>query len=105
MAWTEPTTINASRGIISLIEYINDVTLGWMSRMMMLAIFIIFLVGYLRSKADDDFVGAFAVASYVTLVIGLPFWILGFLDGIAFMMIIGVTLVSTAILLMDKRGQ
>ena len=73
--------------------------------MLMVAIFVIFLFGYLRSKSDDDFVGAFAVGSYASLVIGLPLWLLNFLDGVTFGVIIGVTVISTAVLMMDRRGQ
>ena len=105
MAYTSPTEINASRGIISILEYINEVTDFWISRMLMVAIFVIFLMGYLRSKNDDDILGAFAVGSYASLVIGILFWIIGFLDGITFGIIIGISLISTALLLFDKRGQ
>lgn len=105
MTYTSPTSINASRGIVSLLEYVNEVTDFWISRMIMIAIFIIFTMGYLRSKNDDDFLSAIAVGSYASLVIGILFWIIGFLDGISFGMIIGISIVSTALLLMDKRGQ
>lgn len=105
MGYDSPTTINASRGIISLFEYINDVTDFWISRMIMVAVFIIFTMGYLRSKPDDDFVGAFAVGSYASLVIGILFWLIGFIDGLSFGFIIGLSLISTAILFMDRRGQ
>ena len=104
MAYTSPATINATVGITSILEYVNEVTDFWISRMIMIGIFVIFTMGYLRSKTDDDFVGAFAVGSYATLVIGLLFWIIGFLDGLTFGLIIGITIVSSAILFQDKRG-
>jgi len=105
MTYTSPTSINASRGIISILEYVNEVTDFWISRMIMVAIFIIFTMGYLRSKNDDDFLSAITVGSYASLVIGILFWIIGFLDGVSFGIIIGISLISTALLLMDKRGQ
>ena len=105
MTYESPTTINGSAGIGAILDYINLVTNFWISRMLMVGIFVIFLMGYLRSKNDDDFVSAFAVASYGTLIIGLLFWIIGFVDGIAFGIIIGISLISSAILFMDKRGQ
>ena len=104
MAYPSPTTLNMSKGIGELLDYVNVVSNFWISRMIMVAIFVIFLMGYLRSKADKDFVGAFAVGSYATLVVGLLFWIIGFLDGIAFGVIIGISVISSAILLLDKRG-
>lgn len=105
MTYTSPTTINATQGIGSILNYINEVTNFWISRMIMVAIFVIFLMGYLRSKNDDDIIGAVSVASYVSLVIGILFWIIDFLDGVTFGIIIGISLISTALLLMDKRGQ
>ena len=105
MAYTSPSTINATKGIGEVLTYVNVVTDFWVSRMLMVAVFIIFLFGYLRSKQDDDFLGAFAVGSYATLVIGILFWIIGFLDGVSFGIIIGITVISTALLMHDKRGQ
>ena len=107
MAYDEITTINmtSSEGMSNIFQYINVVTDFWAGRMVVIAIFIMFLFGYLRSKGDDDFVGAFAVASYVTFVLGLLMWLINFLDGIAFGIIMGVTIIATAILLFDKRGQ
>ena len=104
MTYESPTSINASKGIGEILIYLNSVTNFWFSRMFMVAIFVIFLMGYLRSKQEDDFIGALAVGSYACLVIGILFWIIGFLDGVTFGIIIGVSLISTAILLMDKRG-
>ena len=104
MTYTSPSEINATTGIISVLEYVNEVSNFWISRMLILGIFIIFLMGYLRSKSDDDFIGAFAVGSYASLVIGILFWTIGFLDGISFGIIIAGSLISTALLLMDKRG-
>ena len=106
MAYDSINTINmtSSEGMSNILQYINVVTNDWAGRMIVVAIFVMFLFGYLRSKGDDDFVGAIAVASYVTFVMGMLMWLIGFLDGIAFSVIIGITIVSTAILLFDKRG-
>jgi uncharacterized membrane protein len=107
MAYDEVTTINVTGndGFSNIFQYINVITDFWAGRMVMIAVFVLFLFGYLRSKNDDDFVGAFAVASYVTFVIGLLMWLINFLDGVAFGIIMAITIVATAILLFDKRGQ
>jgi len=106
MAYDSITDINmtSNEGMSNIFQYINVVTDFWAGRMVVIAIFIMFLFGYLKSKGDDDFVGAFAVASYVTFVLGLLMWLINFLDGIAFGIIMGVTIIATAILLFDKRG-
>ena len=103
MAYDEITTINTSSGIVSILEYVNQVTDFWISRMLMVAIFVIFAMGYYRSR-DGDIVGAFSVGSFVTLCVGVLFWIIGFLDGKTFSLIIGITLVAGAWLFLDKRS-
>ena len=102
MAWRSPTTINASAGLDSALPYISEVTNFWFGRMVMVAIFVIFIFGYLRAK-DDDFIGALAVASYVTFVIRLIFWVIGLVSGLDFGVIIAVTVVSSILLLAQKK--
>jgi len=96
MAWTSPTEINASAGLDSFLPYLSEVTNFWFGRMIMVAVFVIFLFGYLRAK--DDFIGGLAVASYVTFVIGLLFWVIGIVSGLDFAIIIGVTVIASVIL-------
>lgn len=102
MAYTSPTTINASAGLDSFLPYISEVTNFWFGRMLMVAVFVIFLFGYLRAK-DDDFIGGLAVASYVTFVLGLIGWVIGLVAGLDFAVIIGITLVSSVLLLSQKK--
>lgn len=102
MAWRSPTTINASAGMDSFLPYISEVTNFWFGRMLMIAIFIIFMFGYLR-KEGNDFIGALAVASYVTFVLGLIFWVIGLVSGLDFAVIIGVTVISSVLLLTQKK--
>jgi len=49
------------------------------------------------------FVGALAVASYVTFVLWLLFWVMGVVSGIDFGVIVGVTMISSIILLASKK--
>jgi len=102
MAWTSPSSVNVSAGLDSFLPYLSEVTNFWFGRMVMIAIFVIFLFGYMRAK-DDDFIGGLAIASYVTFVIGLLFWVIGFVTGIDFSIIIGITLISTIALLLQKK--
>jgi len=102
MAYTSPTTINASAGLNDFLPYISEVTSFWFGRMLMIAIFVIFLFGYLRVK-DDDFVGGLAISSYVTFVLGLIFWVIGLVSGLDFALIIGLVVVASVLLLMQKK--
>lgn len=96
MAWTSPTTINATTGMDSFLPYLSEITNFWFGRMVMVAIFVIFLFGYLRAK--DDFIGGLAIASYITFVLGLLFWVIGLVTGMDFGIIIGITIISSVIL-------
>lgn len=102
MAWTSPSTINATAGLDEFLPYLSEVTNFWFGRMLMISVFIIFLFGYLRSK-NDDYVGAIAVSSYVTFVLGLMFWVIGLVSGLDFAIIIGITLASSIALLLQKK--
>lgn len=103
MAYDYPSTINASAGIGEILNYINDVTNSWVSRMLLLAFGVIVFVGFLKSKPDDDFKGAFAVGSYATFVIGFFLFLINFVDGVTLGITLALTIISTAILLLDKR--
>jgi len=103
MAYPSPTTVNASAGMDSFLPYLSEVTNFWFGRMIMIAVFAIFFMGYLRAK-PDDYVGAFAVSSYVSFVIGLLFWVMGLVTGIDFALIIGVALISSVVLFMQPKS-
>tara|TARA_Y100000310_G_C20492634_1_gene720004 strand:+ start:446 stop:760 length:315 start_codon:yes stop_codon:yes gene_type:complete len=102
MPITSPETINATAGLDSFLPYLSEVTNFWFGRMVMIAIFVIFLMGYLRVK-KDDFIGGLAISSYVTFVIGLLFWVIGLVSGLDFAWIVGLVAVSSIALLMQKK--
>ena len=102
MAWTSPSTVNATAGLTDFIPYLSEVTHFWFGRMIMIAVYVIFLFGYLRAK-DSDWIGGMAVAGYVTFVIGLFSWIIGLVSGLDFAIIIGVMAVGTIMLLTQKK--
>ena len=101
MTYASPTSINATRGLGEVLNYVNVVTNSWLSNMLMIGIYVIILLGFY--KARDDFKGALAVAGYGTFVVGLLFWIGGFISGIAFVWIISVAILGTVVLMMDNN--
>ena len=103
MAWASPTTINATAGIGTTFEYLSTVTNFWFGRMLMIAIFVIFLSGYLMARREDYF-GAIAVASYVTFVLGLLFWVIDLVTGYDFAIIIAITIISSVVLFIQKSN-
>jgi hypothetical protein len=100
MTIISPTTINASKGFGEVLLYTNTVTSYWMSNMILLAVYIIVLIGFYKAK--DDFKGAMAVAGFGTFVFGLLMWIGGFATGWAFGITIGIAIIGTLVLLLDN---
>jgi len=101
MAYPSPSSVNASKGFGEVLNYINVVTNSWISNMILIAIYVIVLIGFYKAK--EDFKGALAVAGYGTFVVALFFWIGGFVSGITFGMTIGVAILGTLVLLMDNN--
>ena len=102
MAWQSPETVNVTTGLDNFLPYLNVVSYGWFGRMLIVSIFVIFFMGYLRTKRDDV-VGAFAVSSYVTFVISLLFWTIDLVGGLEFGIILGLTAVSSIALFLQKK--
>ena len=101
MTYASPTTINATKGLGEVLNYANSVTNNWLSNMFLLGIYIIILMGFY--KARDDFKGAMAVAGYGTFVVGLFFWIGGFVSGMVFGVAVALAIVGTLMLLLDNN--
>ena len=102
MAHTSVTSVNMTAGMGEFLPYISEVTNFWFGRMIMIAVFVIFFMGYLRAK-NDDYIGAFAVSSYVSFVIGLLMWVMGLLTGLDFSLILGIAMISSVVLFNQKK--
>jgi len=102
MAHLSPTTINATEGMDSFFPYLSTVTNFWFGRMIMIAIFVLFSFGYLKAN-KDDYVGTFAVSTYVCFVIGLIFWVIGLITGLDFAVIIGGVAIASLLLFAQKK--
>ena len=102
MAYTSPATINMTEGMSAIIPWISEVTNFWFGRMLMIAIFMIFLGGYLYVNRDD-YIGAFAVATYVSFVVGLIFWVIGLVSGLDFSIVIGAVILASLFLFLQKK--
>lgn len=100
MTYDSPSTINASAGLSGVFNYLNTVTNNWISVLLMLGIYIIILIGFYKAK--EDFRGALAVAGYGVFVVGLLFWIGGFLSGIMFSVTVALAIIGTLVLLLEN---
>jgi len=101
MTYASPSTINASKGFGEILTYVNVVTGGWMSNLLLIGIWVVFLIGFYKAK--DDFKGALAIAGYGTFVVALLFWLGGFVSGVSFGVVIAVAIMGTIALLLDNN--
>ena len=101
MTYDSPTTINATLGLGEVLNYLNNVTDSWISNMFLIALYVIILIGFYKAK--EDFKGALAVAGYGIFVIGLLFWIGGFVSGLALSFAIALAVIGTIVLLLDNN--
>lgn len=102
MTYTSPSTINATKGFGEILYYINDVTAGWISNLILLAVYVIVIIGYYKAK--EDFVGALAISGFGLFVVSLLFWLGGFVTGITLGIAIGLCLVGVIALLIDNKS-
>lgn len=101
MTYASPSTINATKGLGEVLNYVNTVTDQWISNLLIIGVYVIILIGFYKSK--DDFKGALAVAGYGTFVVSLLFWVGGFVSGLSFGVTIGVAIIGTLVLLLDNN--
>lgn len=101
MAWQDPTTINWTDGLGGAFYYVNSVTNGWVSNMLMIAIYVIVLMGYYRSQ--EDFAGAMAVAGAVIFIMGLFFFIGGLTTWVIFGFTIAAAIIGFVVLTVDRN--
>ena len=100
MTYPSPASINMTKGFGELLTYTNTITNNWISNMLLIAIYIIVLIGFYKTK--EDFTGGLAVAGYGTFVVALLFWIGGFVSGWALSISIGLAIVGTIPLFLEQ---
>lgn len=100
MTYLSATSINTTKGFGEIFNYVNAITVNWISNMFLVSIYVIILIGFYKAK--EDFKGALAVAGYGTFVVGLLFWIGGFISGWAMGLALGSALIGTLVLLLDS---
>lgn len=94
MVYPYPTAVNYTVGFTGLFQYLNAVTGSWFSNMILIAIYIIFGMGYYYAKRD--FQGSLAVGGFALFVISTLFWVGDIISGVTFLICIAVAIVSFA---------
>ena len=101
MAYASPSTINASAGLGEIFNYVGVVSDGWFSNLLLIAIYVMVLIGFYKAK--DDFKGAMAVSGFGTFVVALLLWIGGVISGLSLGITIALAILGVAVLMMDQQ--
>lgn len=97
--YPEVNTIDNS-SLLGILTYLDTVTSGWFSIMVVLSLYVIVIIGYY--KASQDLAQAFAVSGFFVFVVSLFFWIGGWLSVWAFIIGIAVAIIGAMALLLSK---
>ena len=94
--------LTSNDGFANIFYYLNYVTNQWFSNMLLIAVWVLILIGFY--KATDDVAGAFAVAGFGTFVVALLFWAGTLISTPTFAIVIGVMIIGVLVLLVDKKN-
>jgi phosphoglycerol transferase MdoB-like AlkP superfamily enzyme len=101
MTYDYPSTINMTEGMPSIFEYLNEVTFQWFSNSILIAIWLITLIFYYKSRGE--LAESLAVAGFLSSIVALLLWLGDFLSGITLTITITITLLSVAFLIFDRK--
>lgn len=99
MAYEYPST-SATSSMTGFFQYLNSVTNGYFFTMIVIGIFAVTLMGYYHAKRNWN--EAFAVAGFITTIVSVFFTMIGLLPISHFVVIVGIAIVSGAILFMKS---
>ena len=95
----ELSDINASQGFAQLFVYVNDITLGLFSKLLLFALFIIITMGSYfvssRTRGRGDFLSSAAVGGFVTATTGI---LMLSVDGLVSLTTVGITVFAEIVL-------
>jgi hypothetical protein len=87
-----PTTVNMTDGPTNLFIYLNTVTNNWFSNMLLIAVYLIFSVGFYTARRNIG--GSFAIGGFAIFIIGTLFWVANMISTVTFAIVIAVAIVS-----------
>lgn len=96
--YPEITTIDTS-SLLGALTYLNIVTDGWFSIMVLFSLYAISLIAYY--KARDKFAEAMAVSGYFVVIVALFFWVGTWLPIYVLIIAIALAIIGTLALLLS----
>jgi riboflavin transporter FmnP len=93
---------NLSKGFQEILYYTNEVTMGWMANMILIAIFVITLMGIYNSKRD--FIMGLVIAGFFTFIIAVLFWLADFISGWTLVFVAVISIVCFILTFIGHRN-
>ena len=95
------TDYNVSKGIEEVYYYANEVTDSWMSNMILIAVYVIILMGVYNYK--KDFPEAMAISGLIVFLISVLFWLGNFVSTPTILITLAVAALGFIFLWFEKR--
>jgi len=96
MAYANPSSMDVT-SLTGIFAYLNSVTGGWFSNLVLIGLYIIVIIGYY--KARDSFEEALAVAGYFCFIVAMLFWAGNIITGVTLGVVIAVAIIGSLTLL------
>ncbi len=94
--------VNISEGFDTTLSYVNRVTESWISRTILIGIFVIVTLGVYKYK--KDMFEALAIGGLSTFIIAFLFWVTNFIDTVSFMISIAVAVLFFGMLWFSNKS-
>lgn len=96
--YSEINTIDTT-SLLGILTYLNVVTDGWFTIMLLLSVYAITIIGYY--KARDNLAEALAVAGFFVFIIALFFWLGTWLPVYILIISIALSIIGVLVLLIS----
>ena len=101
MTYISPTEINWSLGFQEIFSYANSVSNGMFSIMLLIAIYIIIIMGIAKNR---DFAESASISGFVTFLIAMGFYLAGTINIIVIMFVFVIAIISLLFLWFSKKS-
>ena len=100
--YASPTSVNMSNGFIGIWQYMNVVTAGWWTNMILISFYLVVAYGYYKTNESDVW-GSLGVAGFSLGLISTIMFIGSMVNAIVYSFALGVTFISVIPVFMDRH--
>lgn len=102
MTYENITNYNVTEGYGTLIDYVNNVSDGWFTYLLLISTYFIILFALFR--AERDFPESMTVSGFITFLLAAFLWFAGFLDGVTMVIVTSIFIISFIVIWAIKNS-